>query len=137
MIETLSDTLDLQEKLEQEKEQKEVQRILKLDKKIDKLVIKQFNKARVILGHRLSMDKSHSNYFHFYFEVYKSVYLRCSIDKHETINDPLWNFDQNCSLAKVSHNFKYFHKKIKTNEISKVIIEIINCYFKERDNNNF
>jgi len=136
MNETLSHRLDIIEQIEVEKEQKEIQRIIKLDKKIDRLVVKQFNKARLILGHRLSMDKSHSNYFLFYFEVYKSVYLRCSIHKHETINDPRWDFDQNCSLAKVSYDFKYFNKKLKTNEISTAIIEIVNCYFKERDNDN-
>ena len=139
MIETLSDTLDITEKIEIKNEKKQRKQEKAITKKIDKLIMKEFNKAKDILGHRLEIEKSNGNYYKFWFKTLQG-YIGCNIYKHEIIKDFTWTVSQYspnvCDAYRYFRHFKYSSQKIKTKEISKMIIEFVNTYFKEINNDD-
>lgn len=138
MIETLSDRLDILEQIEKDKEIKLEKRRKKIIKKTDKLVAKEFDKALKVLGHRLSVRRDHYNMYSFYFKIDSSSYLYLYISKHEIIENCTWNLTiYNNQLhwgSKAYREFKYLKQRFKTKEISKMLIEFVNIYYKEKEN---
>ena len=137
--ETLSDRIDILEEIETKKELKRIKKLNDIDKKVYKKILNQFNKAKEVLGHRLSMEEVHSNMFKFYFDIGGSVYLHFYICKSETIINPDWKLiEYNHSLGyedrKLYKSFKnkYEYIEIQTEDLSNILIEFVNIYFKEK-----
>lgn len=75
---TLSTIIDNIEKKQEEAKLKEKERIKKLDSTIEKTIIRHFEAAKQIIGHRFSMKKQHSTMYYFYFgglDNWNAVYV--------------------------------------------------------------
>ncbi len=140
MNETLSDRLDILEQIEKDKKIKEEKRQGKIIEKTDKLVAKEFNKALKVLGHRLSVTRNHYNMYSFYFNIGRYSNLHWYINKHEIIENCTWRLTiyshQLRWGSKAYDDFKYSKQRFKTTEISKMLIEFVNTYYKEKENDD-
>ena len=135
MNETISDRIDITEKIQEAKVIKKQKRLDRIIKKVDKQVLKEFNKAKEFLGYRLTMKRDHSNMYSFWFEFAPSRYLHCYISKCITIENPKWDFTEYCySLSNsmsIYRNFKYKNEDFHTNKLSNILIEFVMLFFKE------
>lgn len=138
MRETLSDRLDILEQIEKDKEIKEEKRKEKIIKKTDRLVAKEFDKAVKVLGHRLSVHRDHCNMYSFYFKISGYGNLYWYINKHEIIENCIWDLTiyRHWLGSETYRNFKYLKQRFKTTEISKMLIEFVNIYYKEKQNDD-
>jgi len=139
MNETLSDRLDIADKIQEAKAQKENKRLERITKKVDKQVLKEFNKAQEFLGHRFTIKRNHSNMYSFWFEFEPHRYLHCYIGKCVTIKDPKWKFTEYCyslhDSRSIYRDFKYKNKEFCTDKLSTVLIEFVTLFFREEQTN--
>ena len=130
MNETLSDTLDIQAKIQAENERKEFIRKQKYYIKREKQIIQELKKAKNILGHRFSYKREHDSMYYFYFDCSLNgsgnnlIFYVCPESPMYTPIKQI-NLDITSYMNNYRYDFNYL-ENIKLKDLSNKIVEAIN-----------
>ena len=130
MKDTLSDTLDVQAKIQARDERKEAIRQEKYYIKREKEIIRELEKAKNILGHRFSYKKEHTSMYYFYFDYSLNTSSR-NLVFYVCPESPIYmpinkvNLDITSYMNNYKYEFEYL-ENIKLKDLSNKIIEAIN-----------
>ncbi len=130
MNETLSDTLDIQAKIQARNERREAIKLGKYYIKREKEIIRELEKAKNILGHRFSYKRQHDSMYYFYFNYSlntSSGNLVFYVCPESPIYTPINKV--NLDITSYMNNYKYDFdhlNNIKLKDLSNKIVEAIN-----------
>ncbi len=141
MIETLSDTLDIQAKIKKEMKKKEAIKYNKYYKKLEKFIVKELEKTKKILGNRFSYKKQHNTMYYFYFDISideltnNLVFYFCPDSEKYTI--PIKQVLLDITSYMNSYRYKYdYLNDIKLKDLSGKIVDsinlVVNDFYKEK-----
>jgi len=130
MNETLSDTLDIQAKIQARNEKREAIKLRKYYIKREKEIIRELEKAKNILGHRFSYKRQHDSMYYFYFDCSLNtssnnlVFYVCPETPMYTPIKEI-KLDITSYMNYYRYDFDYLNN-IKLKDLSNKIVEAIN-----------